>query len=63
MFGNFIGSNMSKRRILHPKLLILIGGIIGIGGIYGASFTNWEVFRFMYPACFGLAVGFTIMQV
>jgi len=37
MFGNFIGSKLFKARLVHPKVLVLIGGVIGISGIYTSS--------------------------
>ena len=62
MFTNFVGSQMVKRRILHPKLLVLIAGVFGIGGTYLSSFiTNWTIFRFLFPLSYGLAVGFAFM--
>ena len=54
---------MSKRKMLHPKMLILIGGSIGIIGIYASSYADSNTFMILFPAAYGIAVGFTIMQV
>ena len=61
MFGNFIGSNLFKKRIMHPKWFIFIGGFIGIGGCFISSFVDWALFQYLFPASFGLAVGLTFM--
>ena len=53
---------MVKRRVIHPKLLIVIGGVIGIGGCYLSSMTtNWLVFRILFPVSYGAMVGLTFM--
>ena len=61
MFGNFISSNLFKRQYGHPKLYILVGGTIGIGGCYFSTYCSWNVFRYVFPATYGLAVGITFM--
>jgi len=38
MFGNFVSSNLFKKQYGHPKLYILLGGVIGIGGTYISSY-------------------------
>ena len=62
IFSNFAGSNLLKRRVLTPRAIILIGGIVGIGGIYLASVSSsWSVFRILFPFSYGFSVGFTYM--
>ena len=61
MFGNFISSNLFKKQYGHPKLYILVGATIGIGGCYISTFSSWNVFRYLFPASYGLAVGITFM--
>ena len=61
MFGNFIGSNLFKKQIMHPKIFIIIGACIGIIGCCASSYTDWDVFRYLFPATYGLAVGFTFL--
>lgn len=62
IFSNFAGSNLLKKRILSPRVIIIIGGIVGIGGSFLSSFTkSWTVFRIVFPLSFGFAVGFTYM--
>lgn len=39
IFANFAGSNLLKKKILSPRTIIAIGGIVGIGGCYVASMT------------------------
>ena len=53
---------MLKRGILGPRLIIAIGGIVGIGGCYlSSTITNWTIFRYIFPATYGFMVGFTYM--
>lgn len=62
IFFNFLGSQLVKKNIIHPKLVILIGGTIGIGGCYLSTFIDsWDVFRILFPATYGIMVGFTYM--
>jgi MFS family permease len=64
MFSVFIGSNAAKRKILHPKLHLLIGGMIGIGGCYLSSYVpsnNFKLFQFAFTVTYGLGTGSTYM--
>lgn len=62
IFSNFLGSQLVKRRLIHPRLLVLIAGMIGIGGIYASTFTHsWTLFRIMFPVSYGIAVGLAYM--
>ena len=58
--GNFPGTYIVKNQILHPKIIILIGGSLGIGGtIISSYFTSWKPFEIFYPICAGFGNGFT----
>jgi fucose permease len=62
IFSNFAGSNLLKKKILAPRTIIGIGGVVGIGGCFVASLTtNWTIFRILFPLSYGFAVGFTYM--
>lgn len=62
IFSNFTGSQLVKRKLINPKLLVLIAGTIGIGGTFAASYTNsWTVFRIVFPVTYGIAVGLAYM--
>ena len=57
MFGNFIGANVLKSQIVHPKILVIVAGIIGIGGIYLSTYMPWHFFRFVFPTTYGFSIG------
>ena len=60
--GSFFGSILAKKKIIHPKMFVLIGGGIGIGGTWAISHTtNWTLFFYVFPICYGFMVGFTFM--
>ena len=62
IFSNFLGSNILKNQRMTPFSMILAASLIGIGGVYCSSFiTNWNVFRLVFPICYGFPVGFTNM--
>lgn len=53
---------MVKRKLLHPRLIVLIAGIVGIGGCYVSTFlSSWTLFRIMFPVSYGIAVGLAYM--
>ncbi|CAI2368754.1 unnamed protein product [Moneuplotes crassus] len=52
IFGPFV----MKR--VHPKLILLVAGSIGVGGIFGSTFmTNFTYFAMLF-SLFGLSMGF-----
>lgn len=45
-----------------PRLLMLIGSIISLTGIYASTFvTNYTAFIFLYGICFGIGIGSSYM--
>ena len=62
IFSNFLGSHLIRARLLKPQLMIILAATVGIGGIFISSYvTNWQVFRILFPICYGFPVGFTNM--
>lgn len=62
IFSNFAGSQLVKKKLIHPRLLVLIAGTIGIGGIYASTFlTSFSLFRIIFPVSYGIAVGLAYM--
>ena len=62
MISNFIGSNLLQKQILHPRLHLLIGGTIGLAGMYLASTVkDFELFKYVFMISFGWVNGFTYM--
>lgn len=60
--SNFIGSQIVKRRLISPRVLILIAGTVGIGGCFLLTFTdNWILFRIFFPTFYGFGIGFAYM--
>lgn len=51
-----------KRRLIHPRLLVLIAGVVGIGGCFASTFVkSWTLFRILFPVTYGIAVGLAYM--
>ena len=60
--SNFMGSQFVKRKMIHPRILLLMTGVIGIGGCYVSSFIkSWSLFRIVFPVTYGIAVGLAYM--
>ena len=62
MFSNFFGSLFFKRRLIHPKLFLLLFGSIGISGFYFSSYcVSWTSFKYLFSISLGLTGGSTYM--
>lgn len=60
--SNFFGSQVVKRRLVSPRVLVLIAGTIGLGGCYALTYTdNFLLFRIFFPTFYGFGIGFAYM--
>jgi uncharacterized membrane protein YsdA (DUF1294 family) len=60
MVGNFIGSNLIRRKVMHPKLFLIISGFGGVLGIYIASnCTSFYGLALFYSIIRGFWYGFS----
>lgn len=62
MIANFFGSNLFKKRVLHPKVYVAIFGSVGILGCYFSSYLeSFQAFKYVFAITLGFTNGATYM--